>query len=528
MSYQQRSGSAGTSEGRRPAESAQSADPEAPVESEGHLEPVDEQIIHQPDYPQYSGDTETLQTSSYFRLQNNRRILDGWVDKVYFLFAGIASIWLAVTALIESLTQSWWAIPLVLIIWAIFAYMTLPRFHRIMTSLYVPDYFIGRTQTSDGLLGDPINLALQGEAVDIHAAMRRAGWHQAEEVTLASSWRIILNTVRRRPYPTAPVSPLFLFGRQEDFAYQQEVNGSPSKRHHIRFWKTPPEWKLPGGAEVDWLAGATFDRAVGLSLFTFQVTHKIDANTDRERDYVIDTVRFANPEARTHIIEDFSTGYHSRNGGGDSILTDGDLPVLALDDVVPQLQEVSDEDPKSRYSHHRSPWQLAEQAPLSAWLAGGFVSIVALLQLGWGLIRVLSPEFRRELEQDDALGLATEFTADTGHEVLTMALATASAALIVMSIIQVSLAVGVLRGRQRSRKISLALLCIGFTMTAVQVWYGTAGQNNVYAVFVLMASHVFAMLEFTSDGTVNYTYNATRTRRSRRRRQREQVQESQN
>lgn len=29
-----------------------------------------------------------------------------------------------------------------------------------------------------------------------------------------------------------------------------------------------------------------------------------------------------------NVIADFSTGYHSRNGGGDSIRTDGDLPVV--------------------------------------------------------------------------------------------------------------------------------------------------------------------------------------------------------
>ena len=30
------------------------------------------------------------------------------------------------------------------------------------------------------------------------------------------------------------------------------------------------------------------------------------------------------------MIRDFSTGYHSRNGGGDLIQTDGDLPILDL------------------------------------------------------------------------------------------------------------------------------------------------------------------------------------------------------
>lgn len=33
------------------------------------------------------------------------------------------------------------------------------------------------------------------------------------------------------------------------------------------------------------------------------------------------------------IIEDFSTGYHSRNGGGDSIETDGNLPVVDVGKV---------------------------------------------------------------------------------------------------------------------------------------------------------------------------------------------------
>ncbi|MCU9611803.1 LssY C-terminal domain-containing protein, partial [Escherichia coli] len=84
---------------------------------------------------------------------------------------------------------------------------------------------MGRTRTNDGLLGDPVNLAFQGESVDIHRAMKNAGWHKAEPVTLASSWRIIIRTIRRLPYPTAPVSPLFLFNRKEDFAYQQEVDG---------------------------------------------------------------------------------------------------------------------------------------------------------------------------------------------------------------------------------------------------------------------------------------------------------------
>lgn len=249
-------------------------------------------------------------------------------DEFFFVFAGIAAVWLSWLVFTESFQFGWFGILVFVVFWAILAYLVLPRLHRILTTIYVPDYFIGRARTSDGLLGDPINLAVLGEAEQLHLAMRRAGWTLADEVTLRSSWGIIVSTLTRRSYDEAPVSPLFLFGNVQDFAYQQEVAGNPAKRHHVRFWRTPEGWLLPGGARVDWLAAGTFDRAVGLSLFTLQITHRIDADTDVERDHVVKTVRDGDSNVDVQTLLDFSTGYHSRNGGGDSIRTDGSLPIL--------------------------------------------------------------------------------------------------------------------------------------------------------------------------------------------------------
>lgn len=251
------------------------------------------------------------------------RALDGF----FFVFAGLAAIWLAYLSFTASFSLGWAGIAMVIAFWVLLAYLVLPRLHRILTAVYVPDYFMGRTRTSDGLLGDPVNLAFQGEREAIEAVMAAAGWIAADPVSLRSSWRIITSTLRRRSYPRAPVSPLFLFGRMQDLAYQQEVAGSPAQRHHVRLWKCPDGWLLPGGRRVDWLAAGTFDRAVGLSLFTLQVTHRIDADTDIERDHIVASVT-AVPAVAVDVIRDFATGYHSRNGGGDSITTDGDLPII--------------------------------------------------------------------------------------------------------------------------------------------------------------------------------------------------------
>lgn len=256
------------------------------------------------------------------------------LDWFFFVFAGLAAIWLAYLSFTATFSLGWWGILGAIAFWVLLAYLVLPRLHRILTTIYVPDYFIGRARTSDGLLGDPVNLGFMGSGDQIEAALRAAGWTRADDVTLRSSWRIVTSTLTRRSYDEAPVSPLFLFGRQQDFAYQQEVDGNPAQRHHVRFWKCPGGWLLPGGRQVDWLAAGTFDTAVGLSLFTLQITHRIDADTDVERDHIVSTVSAADPRVRVDVLRDFSTGYHSRNGGGDSIVTDGDLPIVDVSAVT--------------------------------------------------------------------------------------------------------------------------------------------------------------------------------------------------
>lgn len=278
--------------------------------------------MKQPTHP------EPVQKSS-FQMRKRMSLVEVF-DRVFFIFAGIATLWLGVLLFMEgwSVHLSYWIY--FIVFWVVVAYLGLPRLHRILSYIYAPDYFIGRTRTGDGILGDPVNIAVRGSEAQLHAAMEAAGWTQADDITVKSTWKMIVATVRRRSYLHAPVSSLYLFGRQQDFAYQQEVDGSPGKRHHVRFWRCPRGWLLPGGHQVDWLAAGTYDRSVGLSLFTLQITHKIDENTDIERDFIVKSVTMHTQDAEVEIIKDFSTGYHARNGGGDMILTDGDLPILNL------------------------------------------------------------------------------------------------------------------------------------------------------------------------------------------------------
>ena len=266
------------------------------------------------------------------------------VDSLFFLLGAVAAGWLAVLTVRQIVfgdLGDWW---LVLVLWLLLAYLLLPRIHTALALVYVPDYFIGRTRTYEGLLGDPVNVALNGHEVQVHEAMLRAGWHLADELGFRSSLRIVTATLRRRSYPNAPVSPLFLFGRMQDFTYQQEVEGNPARRHHVRFWRAPDGWYLPGGAKVDWLAAGTYDRGVGLSFFTLAFTHRIERNIDEERDYIVRTLREGTPEIEVSVIRHFSSGFHSRNGGGDAIETDGDLPIVDLSRVDADEHHLPEDD----------------------------------------------------------------------------------------------------------------------------------------------------------------------------------------
>jgi LssY C-terminus len=418
------------------------------------------------------------------RSRERRPSVMDMVDGVLFTFAGLATIWLAYLVFRESI-QPGWPMLLLIVFWVLLTYLLLPRLHRMLTKVYVPGYFIGRARTSDGLLGDPVNLALRGHEAQVHAAITRAGWTRADDLSLSSGIRILTSTLSRKSYTEAPVSPLHLFDRQQDFAYQQEVASSPSKRHHVRFWRCPEGWLLPGGYAVDWLAAGTYDKSVGLSLFTLQVTHKIEEHTDIERDYIVQTVSAASPEVEVEVIEDFSTGYHSRNGGGDLIITDGNLPIIDVRCVeVPSVAQVEHTD-----SRDKRPAQIVFGAGVAFFRGLAFLPIALLLLL-------LPVQYLQGLE-----GVSIE----GGRPALILA----GSLVGIISLVDIGLAVAVFFGRNWAR-ILLMLSCV---VTATTAFIGNANGSDVVTLATSLPTvglSIMVLLALSSHRARDY---ATRGRR---------------
>src|SRR5205814_4509154 len=128
----------------------------------------------------------------------------------------------------------------------------------------------GMTQTGAGIPGDPVNVALIGTKADLVTIMIAGKWYPADALSLKSSLEISVDAVFKRPDPDAPVSNLYLFGRQEDLAFEQEVGPDPRHRHHVRFWQSA---KTDADGRPVWVGSAVYDERVGMSRTTGQVTH---------------------------------------------------------------------------------------------------------------------------------------------------------------------------------------------------------------------------------------------------------------
>ncbi len=449
-----------------------------------------------PQQPVYRGDTGKNRVHTYNLLAASR-FTAGATDHFFFIFAGVAAGILTWFILQAGFQHSWLDLLLIVIFWVVTAYLTLPRLHAIFTKIYVPDYFIGRTRTPDGLLADPVNLGFCGSEEQLHQGMQSAGWTLAEDITLKSSWGIVLSTLSKRSYPQAPVSSLKLFGRQQDFTYQQEVDGNPKKRHHVRFWKTPDGWLLPGGHRVDWLAAGTYDTGVGFSFFTFQITHRIDADTDSERDYIVETLQYAQPETEVQVIKDFSTGYHARNGGGDSIVTDGDLPILIFHHRAHASQRK--QDPLDLHSAR----DIAQKLPMNVLIGSVMVVLWACTQCARMLYEMKNPlSLHYLVSLEPSIQEAVQLLG--AEELLEILQVLLPVVIIIFTVVQLLLAWRLLKKSGRARLLSLDLLALSFIFHLVRTW--AWGQELALTTILgPMTVLVFAMLAYTSDQAREYT-----------------------
>jgi hypothetical protein len=214
-----------------------------------------------------------------------------------------------------------------IIAWLIVAYLILPAFWKHYEHQPGLENAPKTTVTKQGIPGDALNVGLIGTKQEVIRAMLDAGWDPADPITLKSSLGIARSVVLGRPYVDAPVSGLYLFGRRQDLAFEKPEGKSARRRHHVRFWRSD---ELGVKGEPLWIGAVTFDRSVGLSHRTGQVTHHIGPDIDAERDGLISDLVKHGWLARIYQVTGVGATFAGRNGGGDPYYTDGELTIGLL------------------------------------------------------------------------------------------------------------------------------------------------------------------------------------------------------
>ncbi len=270
------------------------------------------------------------------------RLLKRLLRRLLVLALGAFSVWLMVFVVFRIADNRLPWILAVALTYGAAAYVVLPRVVlislKILQRKRVPRYTI----TGDGLPGDPVNLVLAGTLEQLRAAFATAGWAEADRLTLASSWRMARAFVLNSPYPTAPFSTLYLFGRGQDIGFQKAIGDSPRKRDHIRFWASSLEqaqstwgttsfWlntdRPPHEAQVLWVGAGTKDTGFSLTKLTFQITHATDSDTNAVRDFIIAELE------RNRVIADvnrYECGEHLPVERVNHYVTDGRVVAASL------------------------------------------------------------------------------------------------------------------------------------------------------------------------------------------------------
>ena len=186
-----------------------------------------------------------------------------------------------------------------------------------------------RVSDKDNNPGDMVNFLIIGSEDAMQKVFTAAGWVKVDTDARASVLHGILGSISKESYLTMPMSPLYLFGRAQDYGW---AHAEPIKvvasRNHLRVWKAP----FQVGADTVWVGAATHDIGFERDERNDGLTHKIDPDIDLERDYVEKTLTATGQVGEvTHALP-ANAIREARTATGGSFHSDGRILVLRLNE----------------------------------------------------------------------------------------------------------------------------------------------------------------------------------------------------
>ncbi|MGB6550680.1 MAG: LssY C-terminal domain-containing protein [Xanthobacteraceae bacterium] len=194
--------------------------------------------------------------------------------------------------------------------------------------------------------GDPLNLVIIESQQNPIVPFIARGWHLARTLNVASAIQTARAFLFRDAFLTSPVSPLYVYGRSEDFVLQK-ARSTIKERVHARFWLTPYTFE---GRRV-WIGQVSRDIGVRLTYQTWNLTtHKIAPDVDFDRNYLLQDLLLSGFVERYGFVTGVGAAPPSAprtNLTGDPYYTDGLRAVVFLSNQRRSLGDVD-----------RLPWEI--------------------------------------------------------------------------------------------------------------------------------------------------------------------------
>lgn len=197
-----------------------------------------------------------------------------------------------------------------------------------------------RVVDKNGLEGDRVNFLILGTEEQVKGGFLSAGWVAVDRTVKDSILRGALGTFSRQAYLTMPMSELYVFGRPQDYGFaMSDPVRTVAERHHFRIWKAPFEVE----GMTFWVGAGTHDIGFDKDQRTGGVTHKIDPDTDKEREFIGETLKQSGLVVKSTYVTPKDPVTKARTAHGEEYFSDGRILVLYLKpDGGHRAQEFSD------------------------------------------------------------------------------------------------------------------------------------------------------------------------------------------
>ena len=174
-----------------------------------------------------------------------------------------------------------------------------------------------------------VNFLIIGNEDAMKKVFTTAGWVKVDANVESTILAGALASFSKESYLTMPMSPLYLFGRPQDYGWAHaEPISVVASRNHLRIWKA--SFTVKG--QMLWVGAATHDVGFERDQRNNGLTHKIDPDIDLERDYVEKTLSSTGLVSElTHFLPK-NPMQEAKTATGGSFHSNGQVLVLKLAD----------------------------------------------------------------------------------------------------------------------------------------------------------------------------------------------------